>query len=83
VREGNELFAEVGWLQVMLGQGLQPRGHHPLADLIDEAETLEYLDNVRGVIAQCAEVMPSHEAFIAEHCRADAMPLPAMTKVRP
>jgi tryptophan halogenase len=76
VREGNELFSEVGWLQVMHGQGLKPRGHHPLADLIDEAETTEYLANVHGVIAKCAELMPTHEGFIAEHCRAPAMPLP-------
>ncbi|MFT7724036.1 MAG: tryptophan 7-halogenase [Roseateles sp.] len=72
VREGNELFAEVGWLQVMHGQNLKARGYHPLADLIDEAETHAYLQSVRDVIANCAEVMPSHEDFIAQHCAAVA-----------
>ena len=30
VREGDELFTEVGWLQVMLGQNIAPAGYHPL-----------------------------------------------------
>jgi tryptophan 7-halogenase len=70
VRIDNELFSEVGWLQVMHGQGLSPEAHHPLADLIDERETDAYLESVRQVIAKCAEVMPTHGAFIAEHCKA-------------
>ncbi len=70
VREGAELFAEVGWLQVMHGQNLRAQGYHPLADLVDEAETDAYLQSVREVIANCVEVMPSHEEFIAKNCRA-------------
>ncbi len=70
VRENNELFAEVGWLQVMHGQGLRAQAHHPLADLIDEAETESYLQGVRDVVRQCAEVMPPHAEFIARHCQA-------------
>ena len=70
VREGAELFAEVGWLQVMHGQNLKAQGYHPLTDLVDEAETDAYLKSVREVIANCVEVMPSHEEFIAKNCRA-------------
>jgi tryptophan 7-halogenase len=69
-RENNELFSEVAWLQVMHGQGLRAQGYHPLADLIDERETHEYLESVRGVIAKCADVMPGHADFIAQHCAA-------------
>jgi tryptophan halogenase len=72
VRENNELFAEAAWLQVMEGQNLQAGRHHPLADLIGEDETAEYLEGVRDVIARCVEVMPSHEAFIERHCKAGA-----------
>jgi tryptophan 7-halogenase len=67
-REGVELFTESSWLQVMLGQGLMPRGHHPFADLLPEAEVAAYVDNVRSVVAKCAERMPTHEDFIARHC---------------
>ena len=73
-REAGELFAEVAWLQVMHGQGLRPQGYHPLVDLIAESEIAEYLDNVRGVIGECVRVLPTHDEFIARHCRAPALP---------
>ena len=71
-RDANELFAEVGWLQVMHGQGLRPEGHHPLADLVPEAETAEYLEGIRDVIAKCVDVMPTHAEYIRQHCAAPA-----------
>jgi tryptophan halogenase len=70
-REGVELFTESSWLQVMLGQRLMPRGHHPFADLLPESEVTAYLDNVRQVVARCAQHMPTHAEFIATHCAAD------------
>lgn len=73
VRENNELFAEVAWLQVMHGQGLRAQGYHPLVDLIGEDEIREYLEGVRGVIAKCAQVMPGHAEFIARQCAAPRM----------
>jgi tryptophan halogenase len=69
-REAGELFAEVAWLQVFEGQGLKPAQAHPLAALIDEDETAAYLASVEGVIAQCVELMPTHEDYIARHCKA-------------
>lgn len=70
VREGAELFSEVAWVQVLQGQGVVPRRHHPLAELLSEQEVTEYLDNVRLTIAKCVDIMPDHAAFIAEHCAA-------------
>jgi tryptophan 7-halogenase len=69
-REAGELFAEVAWLQVFEGQGLTPERAHPLAALISEDETAEYLKSVEGVIAKCVEVMPTHEAYLMQHCKA-------------
>ncbi len=73
VRDNMELFAEVGWLQVMHGQGLRAAAYHPLADLIDERETVEYLQGVRDVMRQCAEVMPAHADYVAKYCAATPM----------
>jgi tryptophan halogenase len=69
-RDGEELFTELSWLQVMVGQGLVPRGYHALAELRPAAEVQAYLTNVQTVIARCVAAMPTHEAFIAEHCQA-------------
>jgi len=70
-RYDDELFAETSWLQVMVGQRLMPRGHHPFADLLPEAEVQAYLRNVEQVVAKCVGVMPTHAEFIAKHCAAD------------
>lgn len=69
-REGNELFAEPSWLQVMVGQRLNPRGYHPFADLKPESEVAAYVRNVEQVIGKCVAVMPTHAEFIAQHCAA-------------
>jgi tryptophan halogenase len=72
VRRDNELFAEVGWIQVMEGQNLVPRRHHPLAELQDEQATADYLEGVREVIAKCVDFMPDHAAYVAGHCASPA-----------
>ena len=63
-----DLFSDVSWLQVMIGQGIVPRGYHPLADLRSEDEVAAYLQNVEQVIGKCVKAMPTHEEFIAKHC---------------
>lgn len=69
-RENNELFSEVAWLQVMQGQGLVPRSHHPLVDIQSPEATLEYLRSIETVIERCVEFMPTHADYIARHCKA-------------
>ncbi len=64
LRNANELFAEVAWLQVLEGQGISAGGHHPLASLRDENEIANYLDEIASVIGQCADVMPTHAQFV-------------------
>jgi tryptophan halogenase len=72
VRDNNELFAELGWLQVMLGQRIVPQGYHPLVDLLPGKDVADYLQHVQEVIASCVEVMPDHAAFIEKNCRASS-----------
>jgi tryptophan 7-halogenase len=72
VRIDNELFAEVGWLQVMQGQNLLAKEYHPLVDVISENEIHEYLESVREVIDKCVNFMPTHADYIAKHCAAKA-----------
>ena len=70
-REGNELFAELSWLQVMNGQRVKPKSYHPLADLQPKETVVEFLSDIERVIKKCVEVMPTHADFIAQHCAAD------------
>lgn len=69
-REGSEMFSEASWLQVLVGQGLWPKGYHALADAHSEQAIAAHLQQVRGAIARCVELMPTHAQFIAANCRA-------------
>ena len=69
-REGGELFAELSWLQVMQGQGIEPRGYHPFADKLPQQDLLEFMANVKDVIKRCVKVMPDQADFIKENCAA-------------
>ena len=70
-RNAEEMFALTSWVQVMLGQGIEPQGYHPVVDLLPPAKLREYLDSVQRVISNCADAMPAHEQFIARYCKAD------------
>ena len=70
-REDEELFNQTSWLSVMVGQGLMPKGYHPVADVLNEEQLMARLNNVKSVINQSLDYMPSHAEFIAQHCRAE------------
>ena len=72
-REHEELFTEVGWLQVLVGQGIIPTGHHPLADNVEAGDLADYMETIELLIEREVRQMPSHADFIAQHCAAKAM----------
>ncbi len=69
-READAMFVEENWLHVMVGQGLRPGGHHPLAHLLAAPELEAFMADTRAVVRACAQAMPTHAQFIAEHCQA-------------
>ncbi|MBU6404194.1 MAG: tryptophan 7-halogenase [Proteobacteria bacterium] len=72
VRDGDELFAEVAWLQVMVGQGMEPQRHHALADGMEVARLDEFLGGMRMLIQRAVATMPTHAQYVAEQCPASA-----------
>lgn len=71
-RNGEEMFGHVSWVQVMVGQRFAPEGHHPHVENLSDAELYEFVGHVEQVIANCAQAMPPHQAFIDRHCKAIA-----------
>jgi tryptophan 7-halogenase len=67
-RENNELFSEISWVEVFLGQGVMPRGYHALVDTLTEPRIEEFLSNVHGTIQRCVQAMPTHAAYVAHEC---------------
>jgi len=72
-REGEELFTEQSWLQVLVGQGILPRRHHPLADGLPAEKLEDFLRSIRSLIRGAVDRMPDHARFIAEHCAAEGL----------
>jgi len=69
-RNADEMFAITSWVQVLLGQHIEPRQYHPAVDLVSDQEITGLADSVRQVIAACVDSMPTHAQFIARHCAA-------------
>ena len=65
----SELFAENSWIQVMLGQGIEPRQHHPVADIMDDDDLSKFLDEIKRSVEQSLEQLPTHQAYLERYCR--------------
>jgi tryptophan halogenase len=72
VRQPGDLFTEPSWLQVMHGQGLTPAAWHALANQFSVEECSGFLANVHTQLAAAAAALPTHQAYIAQHCAAPA-----------
>ena len=66
--QADELFSEVAWLQVLIGQGIKPQGYHPLADAISNAELDEFLANIATIQQQYVTHLPTHEQYLQQFC---------------
>lgn len=66
-RAPTELFAENSWIQVMLGQGIVPEHHHPVADLMGDAELSRFLDDIRGAVNRTLAQLPAHHDYVQRY----------------
>jgi tryptophan halogenase len=71
-RNAEEMFALTSWVQVLIGQHIQPQGYHPMVDLLSEEKLRGFMASVKGVISNCVDAMPLHEVFIERYCKAPA-----------
>ena len=63
-----ELFAENSWIEVMLGQGIMPKQHHPVADVMTDAELSRFLEGIRGNVDNTVRQLPAHMDYIRSYC---------------
>ena len=69
-REQNELFHEVGWMQVMMGQNVVPERYDHMADAMPKAQLDEFLANLKTIMKGVVGRLPSHSDFLARNCAA-------------
>jgi tryptophan halogenase len=70
-KDADDLFRESSWVQVMVGQGLQPAGYHTMADRLSAEQLAGFLKDVRSLIDRAEASLPGHAEFIEAHCRSD------------
>lgn len=63
-RNNDELFTDLGWLQVLVGQGILPQGHSPVADTISDQQCDKFLTDLKQIFANEAAKLSSHQAYI-------------------
>ena len=67
--QDQDLFVESNWLSVLIGQGIWPQRHDPLADVLTIESVSDHMQRMKKLIRQTAEAMPSHADFIARNCK--------------
>jgi tryptophan halogenase len=65
-REQDELFTEIAWQQVMIGQGLLPKDHHPLVDSLSQEQLDDLMTNLTTLINRTVDKLPDHQKFITD-----------------
>jgi tryptophan halogenase len=68
--DANDIFRDSSWLQVMLGQGLQPQDYHPAARNYSKDDLLHMMQKIRSAKQQPLDKLTSHDEFLALYTRA-------------
>ena len=60
----DDLFTEIAWQQVMIGQGNIPEDHHPLVDALSKEQIDDLMANLKTLIHRTVEKLPTHQEFL-------------------
>ena len=64
-----DLFRADSWLQVLLGQGLRPAGHHQMGRLLSDEQLRRALNDLKRNIDGAVASLPKHQDFLDRYCR--------------
>ena len=67
-RRNEELFAENSWVQVMMGQGIEPAAYHPIAAKLRDEELAKFLATLRDNVVRTVAGLPAHADYVAQYC---------------
>ena len=60
----DDVFAENSWVQVMMGQGMEPQGYHNITQAMSEAQMRAFLKGIQQEVTHTVEKLPEHGAFV-------------------
>ncbi|MDP5209300.1 tryptophan halogenase family protein [Microbulbifer sp. 2205BS26-8] len=64
-----ELFQINSWVQVLLGQRIEPTDYHPIVDLMSEDELGAFLQGYKKFVENRVSAFPSHRQAIEQYCK--------------
>ncbi|MBI1365441.1 MAG: tryptophan halogenase [Alphaproteobacteria bacterium] len=64
----DDLFRVDSWVQVMLGQRLEPQAHHHLGRILSREQLKQVLGGLKTNIAHAVSQMPTHKEFLERYC---------------
>ena len=65
------LFRVDSWIQVMMGQGLEPGAYHGAGKMLAPEALRQSLSQLKRTVDQAVEKLPVHQDFIERYCRAE------------
>ena len=68
-KEPNELFAENSWIQVMLGQGIEPEQYHPVTNVLTDQELTKFMHDIKTQVDKTVATLPNHQSYVQQYCR--------------
>lgn len=72
-QDGDEIFRVDSWVQVLLGQGLQPAQYHHLAQLMPKEHLARSFVDLKRAIDAAVQALPSHQTFVESYCSTAAI----------
>jgi tryptophan halogenase len=60
----DDLFTEIAWQQVMIGQGNIPEDHHPLASTLSNGQITDLMASLKTLINRTVEKLPGHDEYL-------------------
>jgi tryptophan halogenase len=53
----------------MRGQGLSPKMHHPIADMMSDKEQDILMNGIKNSISQTVQSLPTHKQYLDQYCK--------------
>ncbi|MFL6735276.1 MAG: tryptophan halogenase family protein [Sphingomicrobium sp.] len=69
-QDTHDLFRIDSWVQVLLGQRIEPEGYHQIARMMPAGQLQQSLDTLKTNIGKAVAGMPTHEAFLEKYMAA-------------
>ena len=69
-REQDDLFSEIAWQQVLMGQGVMPKRYHALTEQLSVAQLGQFMADLRQLTRHTVQQMPSHAQWLVRFATA-------------